>query len=196
VNKHAASSDQPQTNGRAWLRAALYRYERPLIRYAKRLTGNLESARDLVQDTFVQLCRQEQVKVGQHVGAWLFTVCRRKAIDLLRKEKRMSSLSEAAIASQTAADPPPHLAAEIGDTAQHVLSLVATLPPKQQNALRLKFQDGLSYREIAAAMDVTINNVGVLIHTGLTKLRSQLNQDPTTAANPDTKPAAGAAEEK
>lgn len=173
-------------NRRAWLRETLERYERPLIRYAMRLTSNLEAARDLVQDTFVQLCRQARSDVEPHVGPWLFTVCRRKAIDLLRKEKRMSSLSEAAIASRAAAEPPPPQAAEIGDSARHVLTLVATLPPKQQNALRLKFQDGLSYKEIAAAMDVTVNNVGVLIHTGLTKLRAQLNQDNTLNENEAT----------
>lgn len=181
-------SDDRRTSPRTWLRDALIRYERPLIRYAQRLTGNLESARDLVQDTFVQLCRQERSKIGEHVGPWLFTVCRRKAIDCLRKEKRMTSLSEAAIASQAAAEPPPAVAAELGDTTRHVLSLLATLPPRQQNALRLKFQDGLSYKEIAAVMDVTVNNVGVLIHTGLTKLRAQLNENETAATPAEEMP--------
>lgn len=171
----------PENRSQQWLHTVLSRYERPLIRYARSLTGNLESARDLTQETFVQLCRQERDKVSDHVGAWLFTVCRRKAIDLMRKEKRMSSLSEAAIDSQLSSVPPPAQSAEISDTTQHVLSLVASLPTKQQNALRFKFQDGLSYKEIAAAMDVTVSNVGVLIHTGLKTLRSQLNSNEAAA---------------
>ncbi|MEZ6147070.1 MAG: sigma factor-like helix-turn-helix DNA-binding protein [Planctomycetaceae bacterium] len=41
----------------------------------------------------------------------------------------------------------------------------------------MKFQHGLSYREIAAVTDLTATNVGFLIHTGLKRLREQLNRD-------------------
>ena len=52
-----------------WIRDAFDRYEGPLVRYAMRLTGNLESARDVVQDTFLRLCRQPRDRVEGHLAA-------------------------------------------------------------------------------------------------------------------------------
>ena len=55
-----------------------------------------------------------------------------------------------------------------------VQRLVTQLPERQQEAVRLKFQGGLSYREIADVMDTTVNNVGVLLHTAIKSIRGQL----------------------
>ena len=55
-----------------------------------------------------------------------------------------------------------------------VVALVADLPQRQQEAVRLKFQGGLSYREIAEVMDTTANNVGVLLHTAIRTIREKL----------------------
>jgi len=43
---------------RQWIQDTVARYERPLCQYAYRLTGNFETARDAVQDTFLKLCRE------------------------------------------------------------------------------------------------------------------------------------------
>ena len=45
------------------LPALLERYERPLVRYACSILGDLEAARDVVQDTFIRLCRRWELKV-------------------------------------------------------------------------------------------------------------------------------------
>ena len=54
-------------NGRAasdeWLRGVLERHESALIRYATRMTGSAEQARDVVQETFVRLCRQKRAEL-------------------------------------------------------------------------------------------------------------------------------------
>ena len=44
--------------------------------------------------------------------------------------------------------------------------------------MRLKFQGGLSYREIAEVMDTTVNNVGVLLHTAIKSIRTHLTDIP------------------
>jgi RNA polymerase sigma-70 factor (ECF subfamily) len=54
------------------------------------------------------------------------------------------------------------------------MELLETLNDTQQEALRLKFQGGLSYKEIAAVMDITSNHVGVLIHHAIRALREHL----------------------
>ena len=59
----------------AQLRSILDRYERPLLQYAARLTGDTDRARDVVQETFIRLCAADRAGVEDHVAAWLFTVC-------------------------------------------------------------------------------------------------------------------------
>eukprot|EP01035_Chromulina_nebulosa_P002687 gene2687-3654_t len=58
----------------------------PLTRYAARLLGDADRARDVVQDTFVKFMAQPVAAVDGHVVEWLFTVCRHRALDVLRKE--------------------------------------------------------------------------------------------------------------
>lgn len=157
-----------------WLRAVLDRYEHPLLRYATRLVGDADRARDVVQDTFIRLCAVERVGVEDHVAEWLFTVCRNRALELRRKESRMRRLDEAAVATRESGDPQPAMVLEARETAGRVLRLLATLSDNQQEALRLKFQGGLSYKEIAAVLGLTVGNVGFLIHTGLKTIREQM----------------------
>jgi RNA polymerase sigma-70 factor (ECF subfamily) len=72
----------------------------------------------------------------------------------------------------------PGEAAEFGDSVSAVLSAMAGLPPVQQEAVRLKFQHGLSYKEIAAVLNLTVTNVGFILHTALKALRERLKETP------------------
>ncbi|MFT5108831.1 MAG: RNA polymerase sigma factor (sigma-70 family), partial [Pseudoalteromonas tetraodonis] len=70
---------------------ALKEFEGALIGYAASILRDVERARDVVQDTFVKLYQQEPGKVAEPaLKSWLYTVCRNRSFDILRKEKRMS----------------------------------------------------------------------------------------------------------
>jgi RNA polymerase sigma-70 factor (ECF subfamily) len=56
------------------------------------------------------------------------------------------------------------------DSAAQLPALLDKLPGRQREALRLKFQDGLSYRDIARVMRVSESNVGFLLHTAIKTL--------------------------
>jgi RNA polymerase sigma-70 factor (ECF subfamily) len=56
------------------------------------------------------------------------------------------------------------------------LRIVGTLPPRQQEVIQLKFQNDLSYQQIAEIMQTTANNVGVLLHTAIKTLRERYAQ--------------------
>lgn len=73
-------------------------------------------------------------------------------------------------------DPPARAAnpterVEVRDLARAVLDRLAGLPAKEQEAVRLRFLQGFSYREIAGVMGITVSHVGVLLHTALKSLR-------------------------
>lgn len=161
-----------------WIRAALERHERQLMQYATRLLdGDLDRARDVVQETFLRLCNQRRGDVEQHLTEWLYRVCRNQAFDVRRKESRMSTLSEDHHASSTDASASPAATMERQDELGRVLGCLTRLPDKQQEVLRLKFQHGLSYQEIARVTEESIGNVGWLIHEGIKGLRRRLAGD-------------------
>ena len=68
----------------AWVQSALERYERPLLQYAMSIVGEIERARDVVQETFMRLHNQEQENIEGHLSQWLFTVCRNCALKSLK----------------------------------------------------------------------------------------------------------------
>ncbi len=157
-----------------WVRDALTRYEGALVRYAMRFTGDIETARDVVQDTFLRLCDADRDQIGDYLAQWLYRVCRNRALDVMKKERRMQLLTEGQAERQAATGPNPGAAAANTETGAAVVAAMATLPENQQEVFRLKFQDQLSYREISNVTGFPVNNVRYLIHTALQTMREQL----------------------
>jgi RNA polymerase sigma-70 factor (ECF subfamily) len=60
---------------------------------------------------------------------------------------------------------------ETQETSAALLELIGHLPPNQQEVIRLKFQNGFSYKEISRITALSVGNVGFLIHTAVTRLR-------------------------
>jgi RNA polymerase sigma-70 factor (ECF subfamily) len=151
----------------------LQRYERPLIRYAHGYTGDLEEARDIVQDVFVKLSQCLHTLDHERLAPWLFTVCRNRALDHQRKHRRLVVMETETLDLEMSADPSPHEEMDRTETATTLRQLIDTLPARQQEAVRLKFIAGLDYQQISAAMKTSIGNVGYLIHHGVAALRTK-----------------------
>lgn len=158
---------------------AVARHQAPLLRYATRLLhGDADRARDVVQDAFVRLLAQPPAEVDGHVAEWLFTVCRNRATDCLRKEGRMSFFAEGQVERLTAPEPRPGATLERAEQHAAVLQLVDRLPRNQQEVVRLKFQNGFSYQEISRITSLSVTNVGFILHTALKTLRRQMAAQP------------------
>lgn len=154
--------------------AAVAAHQAALVRYATRLlSGDVERARDVVQDTFVKLLAQPRAEVEAHLAEWLFTVCRHRALDVLRKEARMKRFADGEIERVAATDQRPGRALEHSETHASLLRLIGCLPTNQQEVIRLKFQNGFSYKEISRITEHSVSNVGVLIHTAVQRLRAE-----------------------
>jgi RNA polymerase sigma-70 factor (ECF subfamily) len=174
---------QPNPDDGPWVRAAVDRFEGPLTLYAARLLGDAEAARDVLQETFLRLCAHDRATIEPKLAEWLFTVCRNRALDVLRKESRMTRLSDEQVQHRASPDPGPPDVAERRDAAARVLDLLESLPNSQREVIRLKFQNGFSYREISRISGHSVTNVGFLIHTGLKTLRGQLFDGQPAEAN-------------
>jgi RNA polymerase sigma-70 factor (ECF subfamily) len=170
---------------RQWARELAHKHGDALFNYACHLTADRERARDAVQETFLRLLREPPEKLAGREAPWLFHVCRTRVLDLARKDKPMqqNDFQDPAhlrvVHEEGEPAPPapsPALAAETADSARQALDLLARLPPNQREVVRLRFQNGLSYKEIAEVTDFSVSNVGFLLHTALKTLREQMQR--------------------
>lgn len=150
------------------------RYEQPLLRYAARITGDAETAQDVVQDTFLKLCLANRDTIEGYLAPWLYRVCRNRALDVRKKEQRMQPVEPVRLETHPSHQPPPRAVAEGRETESLVLDALAELPENQQEVFRLKFQDQLSYKEISDVTGFPVDNVRYLIHTSLKRVRERL----------------------
>jgi RNA polymerase sigma factor (sigma-70 family) len=164
---------EPHDEDAKFLERTFAEQQAPLTRYATKLLSDPDRARDVVQDTFVKLMAQPRTAIEGHATEWLFTVCRHRALDVLRKEGRMKRFEDGEVERVTADEPRPGRAVEAAETQASILALIGRLPPNQQEVVRLKFQNGFSYKEISRITALSVTNVGFLIHTAVARLRTE-----------------------
>lgn len=151
------------------VRDALARYRESLLRFAASLVGP-SHAPDVVQDTFLALCKASRQEVEAHLAPWLFRVCKNRAIDLRREQARLHSISQ----DEASPESGPSSSVERRQSLSRVQSIVSELPEHQRQALLLKFSGELSYKEIAEVMELSVGNVGFILHTAIQKVRERL----------------------
>jgi len=192
------------TDRREWVLAALEQFELRLLRYAQRLLGSLDEARDVVQFVFLRLCDQSPDEIDDRLAQWLYTVCRNRALDVLRSNGRAVGWDKAAAADGPPSPvngkkvgrrelrslvPPYSRETNPADSAEqselHTLlrSLIEALPTNQREALDL-WADGFSYQQIAAITTHKEGHIRVLVHRALEairkhpRVRALANDDP------------------
>lgn len=156
-----------------WVLEALRRWERPLLRYAAAIAGTAHAG-DVVQDTFLRLCSQKQGDVEPRLSAWLFTVCRNRAVEIRRKGARVEPLVE--VDDMQSENEGPGEALERKEAMRRALDALDALPERQREAVLLKFSGGLSYQEMAEVLGTSVSNVGFMLHAALRTLRERMEK--------------------
>jgi RNA polymerase sigma factor (sigma-70 family) len=160
------------------VRRALDQHESNLIAYsASILGGDIERGRDVVQDSLLKLYLTEPARVRDNLKSWLYTVCRNRAFDILRKDHRLDLGDDEILEAAPCHDPDPgHLAIQ-RELYEHVWRCVDRLRPNQREVIRLKFLHDCSYQEIAGITGLTVGNVGFIMHHAIRKLRDLLAEE-------------------
>ena len=150
--QHSFSRDPSgpdRSDDQSWLGQVFRENEIPLMGYATHLIGDPDRASDIVQDTFVRLCKQPREQVQDRVRQWLFRVCRNRALDVIKKESRMKTLDDAKASRQISREDDPSSKAETDERHASAQGLLSMLPERQLEVIRLKIHGGLSDREIS-----------------------------------------------
>jgi RNA polymerase sigma-70 factor (ECF subfamily) len=167
------------TSREAELEMIISEHEAGLLRYATRLLNDPSLAKDVVQETFIKLCRgwQNGSRPDTQLKGWLYRVTHNQAVDHIRKESRLRELHEAEAEERAAAEPPGQRPALDRDEAMALaLKHIGRLKPEEQEVVVLRLQEGMSYRDIAEITQRTEGNVGCILHHAVKKLAKSLKQ--------------------
>lgn len=151
------------------------RYQAPLIHFLRRTLGSDEDVFDCAQDAFLAAYRNLSRYSEEHsFRAWLYTIARNRAIDLVRKRRREIplTLDENLIDHQ----PIPEEVWLAKEQASMLAEGLNELPEHYGQALYLRFHQELSYEEIALVLDVPVSRVKTYLHRGKDKLRQYLER--------------------
>ena len=132
-------------------------------------------AQDVVQDAFLRLCSQPVESVRDHLAAWLFTVCRNRALEIQRAERRTQAIEQEDDMHESP-DSGPCAKLERAENLSLLGAAMAALPRKQREVLRLKVEAGLSYKDIAEVMNLTVGNVGFILHSAIARVRETISE--------------------
>ncbi len=155
--------------------------------YLTKICRNREQAKDLFQETFRKVHEKAHTLKGTNFKSWLYTIATRVAMDSLRKSKRvqMVSLSSkvdcdgdncpelgAVMVAEDCDDPSQE--AVKAEQKQQVRQAVESLPGRQRVTLVLAYYQGLTYREVAKALDCSIGTVKTQMFRALRTLAQRL----------------------
>jgi RNA polymerase sigma-70 factor (ECF subfamily) len=156
----------------------VYRHERPLFAYLRRLVHSEQLAEDIFQSTFLRIhTKRQSFDVTRRFQPWLYTVATRQAIDTIRREKRhrrypapSAAFAEVMLEDMAASDCTPVEQVVEREERQRVRVAVGRLSAVQQRAVQLIYGEGLAYREAAGVLGVPIGTVKSRVHSAILAL--------------------------
>lgn len=168
----------------ASLGALVERFRRPLSGYLHRMLGDATEAEDVFQETFLRVVKHlPRFEEGRRVKPWVYAIASNlvKNVYRSRKYREKTSIDQEgdsgeplsrSLAALAQASPSELVSAT--ERAEAVREAVARLSPPSRDALVLFYFQGLSYDEIAQALEVPLGTVKSRIHNALSKLAGLL----------------------
>lgn len=175
VRDEAAAVLLAQSGDREALDLLLRRIEKPLYAYVSRLTGNPETAKDVLQETFVRICRKlGWLHAPEFFRPWVFRIASREAFRFLKRERRRREVSvpELELEAHTALEEPVW---------PGTLDLPAALDgvsPASRAVLLLHYVQEMKLEDVSDVLAIPLGTTKSRLAYGLRCLRRSL--DPET----------------
>ncbi|MBW2267567.1 MAG: sigma-70 family RNA polymerase sigma factor [Deltaproteobacteria bacterium] len=154
-----------------------------VARLCRRLLGSETAADDAAQEIFLRAQRgYTGYDPRQPFRPWLLGITRNHCIDVLRRrsrERRIFSAADLDPSDLRGSDPSPLAASLNAERRTGLLGAIEALPDRYRVPLVLRYFEELDYKTIAETLDVTHENVGVLLYRARRRLRDALEEDPS-----------------
>ena len=154
------------------------RYQKPVVNYLYRLTGNFALAEDIAQESFLMLYRK--AKLFHSAGCfkpWFYKIVTNLCNQELRKKKFLFShqeiVSDDMIEFQKINSQSPSQKIEEKEIQSQIRHLINSLPKKQRIAVTLHIFEEFTYQEIADILNCSIGTVKSRIHYGLQSIKEK-----------------------
>jgi RNA polymerase sigma-70 factor (ECF subfamily) len=153
-----------------------HRFSGPLYSLAYKVTGSDRFAQDVVQEVFVVVWRDASRfdSARGHVGSWLFSLARHKAIDIVRREANARRRTADVDLEFEEAPDDVHHEAWLRMQRERVREAIGQLSEVQRTALELAFFGGLTHVEVAERLDIPLGTAKTRIRSALLRLRDVL----------------------
>jgi RNA polymerase sigma-70 factor (ECF subfamily) len=159
-------------------------HRKKVIKTAFYFTQNMEDAEELAQDIFMETIESiKHFRKSSSLSTWIYRITVNKSLNLVRKNKRkkifssledlFSKKSEAGVQDLRE---PSHSATKLEENERRALlsQSIRSLPENQRITFILSKYDGLSYKEIAEVMNISISSVESLLHRARLNLQKKL----------------------
>lgn len=161
--------------------AAAVRWQRRIFTFAAYTLGDVGAAEEVTQDVLLRLWRHPEMLAAERLEGWLLRVTRNACLDEIRRRRvRLRLVTDVAddeIARQRpATNPDPERRAAAAQLGQRLAIELSELPENQRSVVVLRDVQGLSYREIAEVMNMSLANVRVVLHRARRRLRERLEE--------------------
>ena len=167
---------------RAWIDSLARRHGRMIFTAAYRMLGNEHDAEDVLQEVMLELLNGKvKGRTIRDWGAFLRVMASRRAIDLLR---RSSKHDKNVALPVDLADPSSRLSRNLLERRRKAALLrdaMRRLDEREAEVFSLRYFEELSYEKIAAALDMSVSHVGVILHRARKRLHEIL--DPARGSN-------------
>ena len=155
------------------------RHGRMVFATAYRILGRSEDAEDVLQDVFLKLLgkglSRPNLDAVRNWGAWLRVAATRRAVDILRRNrKRECNVGENIDLVQAPAADNPRNTAIKHENAKRLREALGSLPKRDARVFALRYFEDFSYQQIAESMKMKENAVGVVLHRARERLRDIL----------------------
>ncbi len=170
-----AHASMPQWDSIEQVFAAL---ESPLLAYARRLLGDFGVAEEIVQEAFMKLHAQFQNVLAPQ--PWLYRTVHNLAVDHQRRAGRMVLMShlgrdeDSPLLEASDSQPLPDEQIARWEGIGLVRLVLETLDDRSRELIRLRFNEDLSYKQIAERLQITVGHVGYLLHHALKAMAAEL----------------------
>lgn len=177
MSKSIKSPPQPTAAAKApSLEDAFARYQPELLGALVCLVGNVEDARDALQEAFVKCWRNQHLVADvQNLKAWIFRIVLNTGRDVRgtawRRRRHALPEDEAMLESR---QEEPLAVIEAAEEAERIRAAVRQLRPEEQEVFLLRQNAGMTYDEIAEATGIPTGTVKTRMRLALIRLRETL----------------------
>lgn len=169
---------EEQEKDMSFIQKLYVKYGQNLWGYVYHLSGNKELSDDVLQTVFLNMMKHtktlQNIKNENQLKAYLNTATRNTYYNLHKKQQRYTNTIPYEEMEKEASIDNPYFDLENADYLQ---SMIATLSKREQDLLSLYYFVGLSTKETAEVMNLSVTNTKVTLHNARKKLKKRFNDN-------------------